>query len=109
MWIQATCFDEGLRVWRLEVCIIITLAFEFTSHTSAHIHKHAHTPSPGDREVNVIRSCHCGSSRRCRKLRKTVVYILPSMSIILYTCIIHTHIYTYIHSTYTTSMPCVTM
>ena len=50
------------------------------THTHTHI-SHTHTPyyfspslSTGDREVSVIRSCRCGGSGRCRRLRKTVVY-----------------------------------
>ena len=78
------------------------------THTHTHSHTHTHTPysfspslclSTGDREVSVIRSCRCGGSGRCRRLRKTVVYYPVSphshTPILPYT---HSSIHPYLHT-----------
>ena len=77
-------------------------------YTHTHTHSHPHTPysfspslslSTGDREVSVIRSCRCGGSGRCRRLRKTVVYYPVSphshTPILPYT---HSSIHPYLHT-----------
>ena len=85
-------------------------------HTHTLTHSHPHTPysfspslslSTGDREVSVIRSCRCGGSGRCRRLRKTVVYYPVSphshTPILPYT---HSSIHPYLHTQiYTAILP----
>ena len=83
------------------------------THSDTHTHSHSHTPysfppslslPSGDREVSVIRSCRCGGSGRCRRLRKTVVYYPVSphshTPIPPYT---HSSIHRYLH---TQTLPC---